>query len=139
MVGVNWEDAQAYCAWIGKRLPTEEEWQQACQGWDEREYPWGAEIDRRRANYGAESCCSGDASDGYLRTAPVGRFPAGASPYGASDMAGNVWEWTASGRGTSRVLRGGSWFDLPHDLRCVSRSAGGPGFRYNLIGFRCAR
>ena len=139
VVGVGWQDAQAYCAWIGKRLPTEDEWQQACQGRDEREYPWGAGIDRRKANYGAESCCGGDAGDGYLQTAPVGRFPAGASPFGASDMAGNVWEWTASGQGTSRVLRGGSWFDPPHDLRCASRSDGEPDFRYSLIGFRCAR
>ncbi|OGG48432.1 MAG: hypothetical protein A3F84_14700 [Candidatus Handelsmanbacteria bacterium RIFCSPLOWO2_12_FULL_64_10] len=89
VVGVSWEDAKAYCEWAGKRLPTEEEWQQACQGRDGREYPWGNGFGSGRANIEGFR-------EGFLQTAPVGSYPNGASPYGAMDMAGNVWEWTSS-------------------------------------------
>lgn len=86
----------------------------AARGGDGRGYPWGATPPgthaQRRANFGTMACCAPDSADGYLRTAPVGTYAAGASPFGVLDMAGNVWEWTASrfpGRPGLVVLRGG--------------------------------
>jgi formylglycine-generating enzyme required for sulfatase activity len=85
MVNTNWMDAQNYCHWRGARLPTEFEWEKAARGTDGRHYPWGKQFDRNRANTGQ----LGD-------LAPVGHFEESASPYGALDLAGNVWEWTAN-------------------------------------------
>lgn len=130
---VDWYQAQAYCAWAGKRLPTEEEWKRAAYGTDRREYPWGNEWDATRANLAGSK-------DGYETTVPVGSFPAGASPYGALDMAGNVWEWTASegGRG-DYVILGGAWFLLPQDARASGRRWPVPGKRSEDLGMRCAQ
>jgi formylglycine-generating enzyme required for sulfatase activity len=153
VVRVNWHDATAYAHWLTERtgapwrLPSEAEWEKAARGTDGRIYPWGDTFDATKAN---------TRKGKRGTTTPVGSYPTGASPYGAQDMAGNVWEWTSSlympypytatdGREQAKsaencVLRGGSWLSVARDARAAVRDDSQPGGVVSLIfGFRLAR
>lgn len=146
VIQVSQRDATAFCAFHGLRLPSEIEWEYAARGTDRRRFPWGDEPPEatdgsRRANFGSVPCCTPDDSDGYLLTAPVGRFPSGASPFGILDMAGNVWEWTADpfpGRPEQVQIRGGGWGNNPYCLRVSYRHPNPPDIGLDMVGFRCA-
>lgn len=145
VVQVSARDAAAFCAWSGLRLPSEEEWEFAARGQDGRRYPWGNSPPQdgkgSKANFGTVACCAASAADGYLSTAPVASFPKGASPFGVMDMAGNVWEWTASlfpGHPDQVALRGGGWGNDPYCLRVSYRHGNPPDIGLDMVGFRCA-
>ena len=145
VVQVSAHDAAAFCAWRGLRLPSEAEWEFAARGTDGRRFPWGNDPPQAGAaapaNFGTVPCCAADAGDGYLRTAPVGSYPAGASPYGIQDMAGNVWEWTSDPFPDNPdfvALRGGGWGNNPYCLRVSYRHGNPPDIGLDMVGFRCA-
>jgi formylglycine-generating enzyme required for sulfatase activity len=131
VVYVSYNDAEAYCRWVGKRLPTADQWKKAYRGPEGRIYPWGDFFDLKRCNT-AESC------HGY-ETTPVDKFLNGASPYGCLDMVGNAEEWTVTAHDADKkVILGGSWamscqiYGLPVLHRLAS-----PSFYTKDLGFRC--
>ena len=133
VVGVSFYEAEAYAKWAHKRLPTEIEWERAARGTDGREYPWGDKFDRELCN---------TSESGHGKTTGVTLYPKGRSPAGCYDMAGNVWEWTASWYDkdkNSYALRGGSWYGGQYYCRCAARLISSPDLRGNNFGFRCAR
>jgi|SRR6185295_8376426 len=149
IVYISWEDADTYCRWKGKRLPTEAEWEKAMRGVDGRLWPWGNSHNDLASNWSHPK-------DGFDVTAPVGSFHLDVSPFGVQDGAGNVMEWVADwygehtyreaaernpkgpDQGVYRVLRGGVYTTTGTDMRITSRSKMVPDFRDETIGFRCA-
>jgi formylglycine-generating enzyme required for sulfatase activity len=144
-MGIDWVSANKYCKWAGKRLPSEPEWEAAARGHTNHSWPWGDKWQPKYTNSLAKE-------DGFEAIAPVGSFPIGSSPFGALDMAGNVWEWVSleytppeknsSMKKNKPVLyttKGGSWKSSPKSTRISFSHKVQPGFKNQTFGFRCAK
>ena len=154
VIGISWDAAVAYAAWQGMRLPTEAEWEKAARGTNAKRWPWGNTFTQRikgttvHANVWLQS---------GARLQPVAAYPTGMSPYGAHDMAGNVWEWVGDwysetfyyrspdrnpkgpAVGSRRIVKGGSWLNPETLARCATRFGQHPAIGTSFIGFRLAK
>lgn len=155
---VTWYEAAEYCKKVGKRLPSEAEWEWAARGGVDSTFAWGDHAESKKANFCDQRCSKRwkekQFNDGYEHTAPVGSFPA--NRYGVFDMAGNVYEWVADWydgdyyknsprdnpkgpeKGKLKVIRGGSWINYSAGVRPSDRTEAKPKGRLNFVGFRCA-
>ncbi len=156
---VTWYEAVEYCKKVGKRLPTEAEWEWGAKGGKHWTFIWGNKAESHKANFCDRSCekrwKEKQFEDGYSHTAPVGSFPP--NDYGLYDMAGNVYEWVMDWyeddyyahspaenpkgpeNGSRKVMRGGSWINYSVGVRPSDRTEAKPSKRINFVGFRCAR
>gem|GEM_PF-1756953 len=142
VVQVSQRDAAAFCAWARLRLPTEVEWEYAGRGnQDIRPFPWGEGIDHRFGNFGDAATALPSGFDGYIYTAPVGTYPAGQSLFGLFDMAGNVWEWTATRDTVVQghvIMRGGGWGNDFRAQQVTAATNAAINIGMDMVGFRCA-
>jgi formylglycine-generating enzyme required for sulfatase activity len=151
VIGMEWEDAANYCQWVGRQLPSEAQWEKAARGTDGRLYPWGDQ--KPTCDITVYAPKPTDHGCGQETTWPVGSKPQGASPYGALDMGGNVFEWVqdtyAGYPGTTyqdpqygqgfHIVRGGSWFEDARYVTTTLRQKHMQGASYTDVGFRCVR